>query len=232
MAARVTTQTAAGALPVLVVYALPHRDCGNYSVGGLPNADAYRAWVAQFASGIGTRKAVVVLEPDALAQMDCLSAADQTERTGLVAGAVRVLSANPGTSVYVDGGNAGWRLPSVMAGRLAAAGVAGARGFSLNVSNFATVASNESYGDAVSALVGRKPFLVDTGRAGAGPGTTWCNPDGRALGPVFTSVTGDPLADGFAWVKPPGNSDGPCNGGPPAGQFWPDYAIGLAQRAP
>jgi len=33
-------------------------------------------------------------------------------------------------------------------------------------------------------------------------------------------------------VKHPGESDGTCNGGPTAGTFWTDYAIGLAQRAP
>jgi endoglucanase len=32
-------------------------------------------------------------------------------------------------------------------------------------------------------------------------------------------------------VKPPGESDGECNGGPAAGRWWPEYALGLAQRA-
>ena len=34
----------------------------------------------------------------------------------------------------------------------------------------------------------------------------------------------------YLWVKRPGESDGPCNGGPSAGQWWPEYALGLAQR--
>ncbi len=47
----------------------------------------------------------------------------------------------------------------------------------------------------------------------------------------MTTATGEPLADALTWIKAPGESDGTCGGGPPAGQFWVDYAIGLAQRA-
>jgi endoglucanase len=32
-------------------------------------------------------------------------------------------------------------------------------------------------------------------------------------------------------ARPPGFSDGTCNGGPAAGTWWPDYALGLAERA-
>jgi endoglucanase len=31
------------------------------------------------------------------------------------------------------------------------------------------------------------------------------------------------------WIKRPGESDGTCNGGPPAGTFWDAYAIGLVR---
>ena len=41
----------------------------------------------------------------------------------------------------------------------------------------------------------------------------------------------DSLLDAFVWIKRPGESDGTCNGGPPAGSWWPEYALGLAQRA-
>ena len=46
-----------------------------------------------------------------------------------------------------------------------------------------------------------------------------------------TASTGDPNADAFLWIKHPGESDGACNGGPVAGTWWADYALGLAQRA-
>ena len=48
----------------------------------------------------------------------------------------------------------------------------------------------------------------------------------------MTTATGDPLADAYTWIKAPGESDGTYNGGPSAGTFWTDYAIGLGQRVP
>lgn len=230
--ARVTAVRAAGALPVLVAYDIPHRDCGSYSAGGAPDADAYRQWIAALAAGIGNGRAAVVLEPDALPQMDCLSAPDQAERTALLAAAVTTLEALPGTDVYLDAGGATWHSAAVMAPRLAAAGVARARGFSLNVSGYTATSVNLPYGrDLSSRLGGTARFLIDTSRNGLGQGDTWCNPAGRALGSTMTSVTGEPLADAFTWIKQPGESDGTCNGGPPAGQFWTEQAVGLAQRA-
>lgn len=60
----------------------------------------------------------------------------------------------------------------------------------------------------------------------------WCNPQGRAIGNLPTTQTGHSLADAFVWVKVPGESDGTCNGGPAAGQWWGEYALGLAKRSP
>ena len=232
VSARITTERAAGALPVLVAYNIPHRDCGSYSAGGASTGDAYLRWIAALAAGIGQEKAVVILEPDALPQLDCLSAADRTERAALLSSAVDVLTGLKATTVYLDAGNATWQPAPVMAARLRAAGVDRARGFSLNVSGFVANAPSVAYGNEVSRLVGGdKHFVVDSSRNGLGAGDTWCNPAGRALGVRMTSATGAPLADAFTWIKAPGESDGTCGGGPPAGQFWIDYAIGLGRRA-
>ncbi len=232
VASRVSAITSSGALPVLVAYDIPHRDCGSYSSGGAPSASAYREWVGQLAAGIGSRKAVVVLEPDALPQLDCLSAADQLERTGLLSGAVDTLSALPATSVYLDAGGATWQPASVIAPRLRAAGATRARGFSLDVSGYDASGVDLAYGREVSGLLGGgRHFVVDSSRNGLGAGDTWCNPAGRALGARMTTATGEALADALTWIKAPGESDGTCGGGPPAGQFWPEQAIGLAQRA-
>jgi Glycosyl hydrolases family 6/Ca-dependent carbohydrate-binding module xylan-binding len=230
---RVSQITAAGALPVLVAYNIPQRDCGSYSSGGATSAAAYKTWIRTFAAGIGARRAVVVLEPDAIAGMNCLSATDQQTRLSLLSDAVSVLSAQGTVATYLDGGNSNWQPPATMATRLKSAGVAGARGFFLNVSNFRTTASELSYGDQLSALLGGKHFVVDTSRNGLGPtaDSQWCNPAGRALGNPATTATGDALADAFFWIKRPGESDGTCNGGPAAGQWWAAYALGLAQRA-
>jgi endoglucanase len=75
--------------------------------------------------------------------------------------------------------------------------------------------------------------VIDTARNGNGPTSDyqWCNPSGRAIGEQPTTNTGNSIVDAFLWVKPPGESDGTCNGGPQAGVWWPDYALGMAQRA-
>jgi endoglucanase len=120
-----------------------------------------------------------------------------------------------------------------MASRLRAAGVADAQGFFLNVSNFVSNSENAGYGAQVAALTGGKHFVIDTSRNGLGPAADgdWCNPPGRALGLRPGDYTGVSRQDANLWIKRPGESDGSCHGGPAAGQWWADYALGLAQRA-
>jgi endoglucanase len=228
---QVDTARAAGALPVLVAYDIPQRDCGQHSKGGTASGDAYRDWIRAFADGIGGRLTVVILEPDALSLTDCLSAADRAARFALIKEAVAVLGA-AGAAVYLDGGHSGWHTPEDQASRLTAAGVEDARGFSLNVSNFRTTANELAYGKDLATRLRGKHFVIDTSRNGRGAlGDEWCNPKGRALGERPTAETGEPLADAFFWIKTPGESDGTCNGGPAAGDWWPEFALGLAQRA-
>jgi endoglucanase len=233
VAARVIEARAAGAVPVLVVYDIPKRDCGGFSAGGARSAGVYRSWIRRFAAGLGQAPAVVVLEPDALPALDCLKRRERKVRLRLLAYAVAKFRSNPNLAIYLDAGNAGWRPAPVIASRLRAAGVRRARGFSLNVSNFDRTASEIAYGKSISARVGRKAFVIDTSRNGTGPTRKreWCNPRGRALGVPPTVRTGAALVDAFLWVKPPGESDGRCNGGPTAGVWWPEYALGLAKRA-
>ncbi len=233
VAGRVDEIRATGALPVLVAYAIPNRDCGSYSAGGAGSPDAYRAWIAAFAAGIGRGPAAVILEPDAISQTDCLSAADRQTRYSLLGNAVDVL-AHVGAAVYLDAGNATWHSAADTAARLRAAGVDRARGFALNVSNFDETPDERAYAAAVSAaLGGTARAVIDTSRNGLGPAASnaWCNPPGRALGAAPTGNTGDPVVDAYLWIKVPGESDGTCNGGPGAGQWWLDYALGLAARA-
>jgi endoglucanase len=234
VAGRVTQIAAADALALLVAYNIPNRDCGQYSAGGAVAPDAYETWIRGFAKGIGSRRAAVVLEPDALGLLkDCLSAADQQARLDLLKDAVAVLKANPGTAVYLDAGNAHWIAAPDMAARLRSAGVDQADGFALNVSNYITTAGSIAYGKEIAAHLDGKHFIIDTSRNGAGPtaDAQWCNPPGRTLGPAPTTATADPLVDAYCWIKRPGESDGTCNGGPPAGTWWPDRALELARLA-
>lgn len=229
---RVSQISSARRLPVLVAYDIPERDCGSYSSGGASSPAAYRRWIRAFAAGIGRRRAVVILEPDALPELECLSATDRLTRLALLKDAVDVLSAHPAVGVYLDAGQSAWRSIPDMLLRLRAAGVARARGFSLNVASYWPTSDQLAYGDALGRALGGKHYVVDTSRNGRGPlGNEWCNPSGRALGERPTTATGHALADAFFWIKRPGESDGSCNGGPRAGSWWPDYALGLAQRA-
>jgi endoglucanase len=230
---RADAARAAGAVPVLVAYNIPQRDCGLYSAGGAGSADAYCSWIRAFATGLAGRTAAVVLEPDALAGLGCLSATDRARRVALLRDAVSVLAAEPGVSVYLDGGHARWLPAGEIASRLAEAGIADAQGFVLNVSNFVASGENAAYGAQVAALTGGKHFVIDTSRNGLGPAPDgdWCNPPGRALGLRPGSATGVSRQDANVWVKRPGESDGPCHGGPPAGAWRADYALGLARRA-
>jgi len=228
----VATITGSGALPVFVAYNIPGRDCGSYSAGGSGSGDTYRKWIRDFASGVGGKSAIVILEPDAIAGMDCLKAPEREERVTLIRDGVQALKAE-GASVYIDAGNARWHPAAETAKRLQEAGVALADGFALNVSNVQATSLNVAYGEQVSRLVGGRHFIIDTSRNGI-PGTDprqWCNPRGRALGVAPTTNTGHPLIDAFLWVKPPGESDGTCGGGPAAGKWWSAYALELSRLA-
>jgi endoglucanase len=222
-----------GALPVFVVYNIPYRDCGGYSAGGINDPGSYKNWISQIASTIGKNKAAVILEPDALTLMDCLSATQKTERFQMLRDAVNTFNAQSNIAIYLDAGHPNWLEPKTIASRLSQAGINNADGFALNIANFYTNAQNASYGKLISTNLAGKHFIVDTGRNGSGTTSDeqWCNPWGRSLGTNPTTNTGNSLIDAYLWIKGPGGSDGNCNGGPSAGQFWPDYALSLARNS-
>lgn len=223
----------ANAVPMIVLYNIPYRDCHGYSGGGLADKDAYLQWIRQAQQGIGNNPAVVILEPDAIALVDCLPQAKRTERYQMLAEAVNILNQGNQTLVYLDAGHSHWVTASVMASRLQQSGVGAARGFALNVSNFRTSQENISYGETLSGMLGGKGYVIDTSRNGQGPepNAEWCNPPGRGLGERPRFVQDASSLDAYLWIKKPGESDGTCNGGPSAGSWWPEYAIGLAERA-
>lgn len=227
----------AGRTALLVLYNIPHRDCGQYSQGGAADGNAYRTWIDGVAKGIGDRDTTVILEPDAVLHLvdGCTPGEFHEERYDLLKGAITKLKSLKNTKVYVDAGNVGWGHPDQIFEPLKRAGIDQADGFSVNVSNFYTTEDSIEYGKELSAKVGNKPFVIDTSRNGNGPYTEgnpderWCNPPGRALGETPTTKTADPLVDAYVWVKRPGESDGECKGGPKAGEWWAQYALGLAK---
>lgn len=232
-----------GSVAVIIAYNIPHRDAAavaegvGASAGGLASKEKYQRWIRDVYAGTADRPVAIILEPDALPGITSLPPALQEERYFLFNDAVKVLRQNPHAAVYIDAGHAAWVPAPEMAERLKKAGVEHASGFSLNTSNYRTTEECVAYGKEISALIGGKHFVVDTSRNGAGPYTaakteteSWCNPPGRKLGLPPTTETGEPLVDGFLWLKRPGESDGECERGEPkAGVFWLEQALEYAK---
>lgn len=218
-----------GQTPVVAIYALPGRDCGGHSAGGFDPA-TYRAWISELARGLRGSSAVAVLEPDALALLG--SCAGQEQWLPLLQYAAQRLQAN-GVWVYLDAGHSSWVAPDVMAGRLAQAGIQYARGFAANTSNYRTTAEVTTWARQVTARLATRgapgrTALIDTSRNGAGPPADggWCNVPTARVG-TTSRVVNSGGVDFYAWIKRPGESDGTCNGGPKAGQWWPAGALRL-----
>nr|WP_246416510.1 glycoside hydrolase family 6 protein [Nocardioides luti] len=222
----VTAADKAGKLPLLVVYGIPDRDCsGGFSEGGL-TAARYPAWVQEIATAAGAADRVaVVLEPDALAA--ALQCAELDQRIRLMKAAVDAL-AKAGVTTYVDGGHSDWISPTALAKLMRDVGVAKVRGFATNVANYQTDDDERDYAGKLSKLLGGAHFVIDTGRNGNGSTSDWCNPPGRAFGTAPGFVDDGTGLDAFVWIKPPGESDGECGGGPPAGEFWPERTMEIA----
>ena len=291
------------AVPTFVVYNIPGRDCGSYSAGGAQSTAAYEAYIDAVSAAIGSHKAVITLEPDALANLPSDCGYDPTvvnvpqataDRYTQINYAVDKLETGASTSVYLDAGHSHWHSVGDMAVRLVQGGVLRSQGFFLNVSNFRPTNYEVHFGTWISQCiafandseeggwrlghydwcasqyyspnapnngtpggsvdpndistwhwtddwytgnlghaVATTHFLVDTSRNGQGwwnppPGVysdaqDWCNPPGRGLGATPTASTGAPLVDAFLWVKTPGESDGTCTRGAPAGTVDPEW---------
>jgi endoglucanase len=221
-----------GTTLVFVAYAIPNRDCGGLSAGGL-DYDQYGPWAEALADQLAGTGAVMIVEPDSLAMLFSEKCAgEEARRIPLIKGAVQAFT-KAGLTSYLDAGNNNWIPEKRMSEMLTSAGVADARGFFTNVSNFYRVDEEREYGEALSALLGGKRFVVDVSRNGNGWKGDWCNPTGAALGqkPVVTTSETTHL-DALLWVKHPGISDGACNGGPKAGQWWEEQALDLVNNRP
>ncbi|CAL9521353.1 Endoglucanase E-2 [Nocardiopsis dassonvillei] len=227
---------AAGQVPIMVVYNIPGRDCGNHSGGGAPSHEAYRQWVDEVAAGLDGRPAYIIVEPDALPLVSGCS--EPQERQALLdsmAYAGKALKAGSSQArVYFDIGHSAWLSPSRAAELLNGADIANsADGVSTNTSNYRYTADEAAFAEAVIAATGVPGLgaVIDTSRNGNGPAPDgeWCDPRGRALGTPSTTNTGNPVIDAYLWVKLPGEADG-CAG--PAGSFVPDLAYEMAVNAP
>ncbi len=240
---RVARESGGSTVPVLVTENLPGMGCAD-NPGGAPTSAAFSEWVSSFARGIGSHRAIVVVESDGVASSSCLHGSRLRARIGLIAHEVLQLAVLPNTAVYIDAGASDWAPANRAATLLRWAGIAHARGFALNTTHYDWTRANVRYGRSVlHYLRDNKHFVVNTALNGRGPLQgrryhVWCNPEGRALGPLPTIHTGDSRADAFYWLGTPGTSDGACGNdrgsmlGPPiVGTFWLQWALELSENA-
>lgn len=223
----VNDAAAANSIPMLVVYNIPDRDCGQHSAGGAASFQEYDAWIASLAAGLGDGPAIIILEPDAIALNGCAGSG----RNIALNNAVNTIKNACGQCrVYLDAGHSNWVSPTDMASRLTSAGIAHADGFSTNISNYNLSADEAAYGAQVLAALGNPTGIgqvIDASRNGNGSNGEWCDPPGRAIGANPTVSTGVAHVHAYLWIKVPGEADG-CIAA--AGDFVPDQAAALANN--
>jgi cellulase/cellobiase CelA1 len=176
----------AGVLVVLAGLGYLIFHASNSGVAG--EEHAYEQWVNGFATGLGGRPAVVILEPDALAELNsCRGNAERQARLQMLSYAVTTLQTKR-DRVYLDAGHSNWVPAGRMAARLRAADVAQAYGFSLNVSNYDPTGGEIRYAAELDRDLGMpKRFVVDTSRNGQGGAG---GPGHRAAGSISRALPG------------------------------------------
>ncbi|HEV7950097.1 MAG TPA: glycoside hydrolase family 6 protein [Glaciihabitans sp.] len=214
---------------VFVIYGIPNRDCENQSAGGLSEED-YPGWVSAIGTGLSGSDSVVILEPDALSlagecgNVDLRVAQVKDAAARLIEADITMTAAS---KIYLDAGHSNWLEPSEMAVLLHRAGINQVQGFATNVSNFNPTDDERAYSEQLSSLTGGAHYVIDTSRNGNGSNGEWCNPSGRALGQTPGAIADGSRHDANLWIKNPGESDGQCNGGPRAGEWWSAGALAL-----
>lgn len=232
-----------GTTPVYQLYAIPQRDaCAEYSKGGFASPSEYLNWIDQIVAALNTR-AIFLIEADSIATIaasNCLSPTQAQEREQLLTSTVEKLRASSNTlAMYLDAGHSEW-FPSAtdLVGPLKRSGVDTTNGIFVNTSFFVPTQEISVWSkQLLDELGGNKNVIIDTSRNGNGVppanitgDARWCNPEGRSIGIAPTTDTGIDHVDAFLWIKNVGESDGACNGNPPAGTFVPGLAIDLVRN--
>ncbi|OWZ20518.1 Glycoside hydrolase [Phytophthora megakarya] len=225
-----TTQCSEDSRMTVVVYGIPKKDCNaGYSSGGsVSNTADYKKFLSELTTAVGKRKVLYVVEPDALGLLaeegGCGSSAGYLENLKV---AVEALSANTNAELYVDVGY--WTLEYeaqrskvvTIVKDLAKSGTL--KGITINTSNYRSTSQITELCKNFQTAMGSTTMscVADTSRNYVSPTTTdWCNVLEAGIGYPPTSETNVTNLDYFMWIKPPGESDGTCSGGPAAGGFF------------
>jgi endoglucanase len=168
---RASTQGRSNVLTQLAVFRLDPWE--GSACSELPSASqqvSYRAWIDNFAAGIGSSRMALILQPD-LPFASCAPGGSLLPLQ-MVSYAVKVFSALAHTTVYIDAGARDWEPVGKAVWMLENAGVADARGFALNDTHYDSTGAELSYGAAVvrglaHAHLPGKHFVVNTAENGA-----------------------------------------------------------------
>ncbi|KAH9097256.1 hypothetical protein LEN26_017199 [Aphanomyces euteiches] len=208
-----TLAACTNAIPTIVVYGLPNKDCsGGFSNCGInKNTQQYSAWVQILVKQVGNKEVIYILEPDALGLVSTGDCGVTNGYQNNLKVALGLLSTNPNAHIYVD-----------KAGRL--------KGIAINTSNYVATSVLTSLCQTYSSATGGLHCVFDTSRNFNGASSSeWCNVRFAGMGVPPTSSTGNSLVDYYLWIKVPGESDGQCTGqsadamiGPAAGAFFHD----------
>jgi hypothetical protein len=202
----------------------------------------FRRRIDAMARATANRPAVYLIELDGIGSSRCIQKVGSLKiwESDLRYEATTMQSL-PHTVVYLEAGYSDGNPVGYTAKVLNAAGVGRIRGFWTNDTHLNWTIDEIRWGERIARRTHGADFVINTAQNGNGPKrnphpTTQgnednCNPPGRALGPPPTTDTGFAHVDAFLWSSPPGNSGGSCNGGPPAGTFWPKRAVQLAAAA-
>ena len=231
-----------GSVMVFATYFLYQAGYCETSGQILAHRATFRRQVDELAAAIARRPAVALLEEDGIGSSSCMLA---KHSLGLWEANIRyevdAISALPHAVVYVEAGYSDAEGPAYTANALRAVDVRKTRGFFTNDTHNNWTINEINWGNKIVGLLHGGHFIVNTANNGRGPlrprntvtqgNEVLCNAPGRALGRRPATSTGFSSVDAFLWTGVPGNSTGTCNGGPPAGTFWPDRGIGEASRA-
>jgi len=202
---------AAGEFLVIVVLGslLLLRPGPNHAANLESDKQAYEKWVNGFATGLGNRPAVVIVEPDALALLsNCTDNAYRQARLQMLSYAVKTLQTTS-DQVYLDAGHSNWVPADQMATRLRAANIAQASGFALNVANYDATDQELGYAtELVRDLGTAKRFVIDTSRNGqssargqAPPGLVSRAQPNAGSGALAPRLFIDPNSEAANWVR-------------------------------
>ncbi len=212
---------------------------GSWSGEGQWNVADSERWYKGLAAGIGTARALVILQID----LPFAARTPNQQPETIDSYATKVLSADPHTTVYIDAGAYGWLSPAQQGALLISNGIRHARGFSINDTQYGPMSNELEYGAQIVDYLNQhgipgKHFLVNTAQNGqpylAGQVSVPSNYTPRCASPTETLCqrTGIPPTtdvanprwhlsasdaaiakrdvDGYVWASQPWN----VNGGP------------------